>query len=1684
MAYRQSSSDLREFVSEDSPRRTSIVIATLETGEAFIITSLSTRQDTQLISIDPTTGSLTLLSKPFTSEEEAFNHITENSRLILKSITLAKAIIGYSVLGNIALLLVATKVSPTVPDLPGGGCVLTVTESQWIKIQLQNPQPQGKGEVKNVQELAELEIDGKYYFCETRDITRPFPSENVVKNPDLEFVWNDWFSKPFRDIGLDEHCVVLLQGFAECRNFGTGQNAGTVALIARRSKLHPGTRYLARGLNACSGTGNEAECEQIVWPSIRTSPTPFSTYIWRRGTIPLWWGADVKLATEAEIFLSSDPYRGSAQYYTRLKNRYIAKDPSLSGKQGKRSVVVVPIVCVNLLRSAEGKSERVLVEHFNESVRVIRGEKRIGGDTFIQMVNYDWHQKVKEVGEFSTVEGLWKLLKAPTMVIGFNEGVYFPDRNRVEKSNSGGLIVSSEGIEGCFCMKTLQNGIIRFNCADSLDRTNAASFFGAVQVFVEQCERLNISLDKEPGFGLPPGWEERFDSVTGKPFYVDHNSRKTTWIRPTQENSNNNKSNNKPWKRFDFSFDQFKNSTNLVPVNYLSDLFLLAGDIHATIYTGSKAMHSEILRVFKEETGGSGGRFSKLSAAQANVKIMVQRRYTNVMVDSSRQKQLEMLLGLRLFKHLPSISVHPPKVLSRPTGCVLKPVPSAAPIPDGGSSLLSYKKKELIWVCPEGAEVVELFMFLAEPCHVCQILLTVSHAGVESSFPASVDVRVGEDLDSLKLVLEGASIPQCENGTNLVIPLTGKVEAEDLAVTGKSTRLNPQEKSHLPLLYDFEEIEGELSFLSRVVALTFYPANPSNQITLGEVEVLGVSLPWMRIINDKKTSADFLKLLEQNPKISQSKPREIDSGKIESSPSFDDADSPQIQSKNKNTSSSFDFLTGEYEFPSTGGSNDFSTGGIIDDFYGSNLEVNPFAFSSSNTNTNKIIFDDDDEPEEDDDFNPFATSTTNKPRKIINESDEIINPFSPNSDISVNNKSDEETETITTQDKTKDYLSLYKSFSNSNRGKPLTFEQSMKLEIQRLRSHLSSAERDKSLLSISVDPATIDPNRILDPASLTGLCNYADTLALLGHAFLEDLVNASLGLEAGRSGSAKVDFWNVDVGDGKCFGEECEVSFNGGSSGFSNGEEDRGGESFFLECPQCERKTCKACCAGKGAFLLLTNTFKDSKIYTGGSSHGNQNPGFGYYALTDGAVCKDCCREVVLRALYVDYVRVLAGSRRKHRADFAAARAVGGVFGNEMVCGEGFGNSKELKKVLSGFESLAEFPHAGFLYSVETDEGSEPLLSLISPLNIGERESYWRSPVGVSSVEFSLVLGRTSDVAGVAVIVSSCGYSSSNCPTVEIWASNKISSKDRSFIGKWDVKSLITDELFGPDQQNPRKTLRNVKFPFQNPIRCRIIWIKMSLPNSKSSSANLDQQFDLLSFENSFAPKSSPVQDKMERKNNFIHAKRIIVFGKSLRAEIGQEASVQELMRMRSFSPPSQPLDRFRIPAVEERTRDNDLVVEQLLSPSAPIIAGFRVDFFNVVKPRVTHSPCPDSDIWDSSLTRLEDRFINPPVLSIQVFALQEERTVKSIGEYRLPESRIGTKLYFDFPHPIQARVVIFRLSGDVTAFIDDISELDGSGLRNLPLASGLSLGSGKIKLYYYADRNEMGKIASYTDAV
>lgn len=79
-------------------------------------------------------------------------------------------------------------------------------------------------------------------------------------------------------------------------------------------------------------------------------------------------------------------------------------------------------------------------------------------------------------------------------------------------------------------------------------------------------------------------------------------------------------------------------------------------------------------------------------------------------------------------------------------------------------------------VCPQAADVIELFIYLGEPCHVCQLLLTISHGADDSTYPSTVDVRTGRSLDGLKLVLEVCDLSSTSPTTLIFSELDFNVE--------------------------------------------------------------------------------------------------------------------------------------------------------------------------------------------------------------------------------------------------------------------------------------------------------------------------------------------------------------------------------------------------------------------------------------------------------------------------------------------------------------------------------------------------------------------------------------------------------------------------------------------------------------------------------------------------------------------------------------------------------------------------------------------------------------------------------------------------------------------------------------------------------------------------------------------
>ena len=307
-----------------------------------------------LSSSSPTQGSLLSSSPPTATSTLGQTNASSNT---LNIVARGVGLCGYLVYGNIGYLLLVVKSEKTV-ELPSGDDIMTVRECQWVRINLRDPcRRLTKTDERVACNLLEMNLDAGNFYCETADVTRPFGSHSLsidcegttnvessqLASSEAEFVWNLHMAKSLRSCGLEKYCIVLVSGYAgeklipmmedgtkasvtaigngEMKRVGSHHNnldnSTLVHLchIARRSSMHAGTRYLARGMNDCNEPGNEMECEQIVYRRTKSTSTiigdesgndsstvkskllisiKFVSYMWRRGTVPIWWGQEIK----------------------------------------------------------------------------------------------------------------------------------------------------------------------------------------------------------------------------------------------------------------------------------------------------------------------------------------------------------------------------------------------------------------------------------------------------------------------------------------------------------------------------------------------------------------------------------------------------------------------------------------------------------------------------------------------------------------------------------------------------------------------------------------------------------------------------------------------------------------------------------------------------------------------------------------------------------------------------------------------------------------------------------------------------------------------------------------------------------------------------------------------------------------------------------------------------------------------------------------------------------------------------------------------------------------------------------------------------------------------------------------------------------------------------------------------
>jgi hypothetical protein len=120
-----------------------------------------------------------------------------------------------------------------------------------------------------------------------------------------------------------------------------------------------------RCLQCIVGVGNEMECELLMWRG--TERVHWYSFVWRRGTVPLWWKSELKsqvqaapslwfvqlmkrqqqqVVRESEVIIRDNPYEHSEKYWSSLLDRY-----------GHH-----PIILFNMLRCGPKQEEMILSE--------------------------------------------------------------------------------------------------------------------------------------------------------------------------------------------------------------------------------------------------------------------------------------------------------------------------------------------------------------------------------------------------------------------------------------------------------------------------------------------------------------------------------------------------------------------------------------------------------------------------------------------------------------------------------------------------------------------------------------------------------------------------------------------------------------------------------------------------------------------------------------------------------------------------------------------------------------------------------------------------------------------------------------------------------------------------------------------------------------------------------------------------------------------------------------------------------------------------------------------------------------------------------------------------------------------------------------------------------------------------
>ncbi|TEA15004.1 Phosphatidylinositide phosphatase SAC2 [Colletotrichum sidae] len=382
-----------------------------------------------------------------------------------------------------------------------------------------------------------------FYFSYDIDITRHWASYSRSEFSDLPlhsrvdpmFFWNKNTLKPFAEAGKDSLLLPLMQGFVGQRQFvvdssppqsdegmGDSVELSTIrqslsgptsaaesvkdtvdprptekifllTVISRRSTRRAGLRYLRRGIDEQGYVANSVETEQILSSPAWDKESKIYSFLQIRGSIPLFFTQSPYSLKPAPVIQHSPEanYAAARKHFGRLKEEY-------------GGVQIVNLVERHGVESTVGGQYERTVARLNE-------EEFKDQDTQIPFEWFDFHAACRGM-KFENVSLLLDTL-----------------RDQLDKFGST--------VDEAGKISVKQQGVLRTNCMDCLDRTNVCqSSFGKYMLEAQlKAEGYDLSaqLDQQtPWFNTL--WADNGDAVSKQ--YASTAAMKGDYTRTKKRN--------------------------------------------------------------------------------------------------------------------------------------------------------------------------------------------------------------------------------------------------------------------------------------------------------------------------------------------------------------------------------------------------------------------------------------------------------------------------------------------------------------------------------------------------------------------------------------------------------------------------------------------------------------------------------------------------------------------------------------------------------------------------------------------------------------------------------------------------------------------------------------------------------------------------------------------------------------------------------------------------------------------------------------------------------------------------------------------------------------------------------------------------------------------------------------------